>query len=205
MIRIVIAGNPNSGKTTFFNCLSGKNERVGNWAGVTVSIKEANLKRRYNPLHEQIIVVDLPGAYNMDAYTNDELEATSFIQNNNIDAIINVVDATNLERSLFFTTQLIDIEVPVIIAINKSDITKRRKTKIDTKKLSELLGVPVHFTQATSKRGLFDVITSALNEIEKKGNHEKKFTRKKQTNQRHRFRGTGKECKNYRGHKNRYI
>lgn len=162
MKRIAIAGNPNSGKTTVFNCLSGKNERVGNWAGVTVMKKEAYLRRKYNPSFEDVVLVDLPGAYGMDAYTNDELEATKFLKSENIDAIINVVDASNLERSLFLTTQLIDTGVPVVIALNKADITKRRKTKIDIDSLQELLDCDVFFTQATSKYGLNEVVKSAL-------------------------------------------
>jgi ferrous iron transport protein B len=194
MIKIAIAGNPNSGKTTVFNSLSGRNERVGNWAGVTVAKKEAFLKRRYSTIHEDILLVDLPGAYAMEAYTNDEHEATEFLLNENIDAIINVVDASNLERSLFFSSQLIETGIPVVIALNKSDITKRRKTRIDTEKLGQLLGAKVHLTQATCREGLADVVASAIDLVLEKGKHGQK-QQKKRGHQRHRFPGRGKGCR----------
>jgi ferrous iron transport protein B len=162
MKRIAIAGNPNSGKTTIFNLLSGRNEKIGNWAGVTVAKKEAPLRKKYNISNEGVMIVDLPGAYGLDAYTNDELEATEFLKNEKIDSIINVVDASNLERSLFLTTQLIDTGIPVVIALNKADITRRRRTKIDVELLGEKLGVSVHFTQATSKKGMGCIVGSAL-------------------------------------------
>ncbi len=162
MKRIAIAGNPNSGKTTVFNTLSGRNERIGNWAGVTVEKKEARLRRRYNASSEEVFIVDLPGAYAMEAYTNDELEATNFIKNEHIDAIINIVDASNLERSLFLTMQLIDTGVPVVIALNKADITKRRKTKINIEELEKMVGVNIYFTQATCSRTLIEVVNNAL-------------------------------------------
>lgn len=195
MIKIAIAGNPNSGKTTVFNSLSGRNERVGNWAGVTVAKKEAFLRRKYSTIHEDILLVDLPGAYAMESYTNDEHEATEFLQNENIDAIINVVDASNLERSLYFTTQLIETGIPVVIALNKSDITKRRKTRIDTEKLEQLIGANVHFTQATSREGLADVVATAIDLVLQKGNHGQ-TQRKKRRHKRHRFpgRGKGRRC-----------
>lgn len=163
MKRIAIVGNPNSGKTTVFNTLSGRNDRVGNWAGVTVEKREAPLRKKYNLSNEDISLIDLPGAYGMEAYTNDELEATQFIKNERIDAIINVIDASNLERSLSFTMELIDTGIPVVVALNKADITKRKKTKIDIEQLSNLLDVDIHFTQATCKKGLHYIIESALN------------------------------------------
>jgi ferrous iron transport protein B len=191
MKRIAIAGNPNSGKTTIFNMLSGRNERIGNWAGVTVIKREARLRRRYNNLYEDVILVDLPGAYGMDAYTIDEKEATNFIMNEKIDVIINVVDASNLERSLFFTSQLIDTGIPVVIALNKSDITARRKTTIDTEKLVKLLNSEVIFTQATTHKGLREVVAAALNKIEEKNHYEQRQP-KKRRHQRHRFASTNK-------------
>lgn len=191
MKRIAIAGNPNSGKTTIFNMLSGRNERIGNWAGVTVIKREARLRRRYNNLYEDVILVDLPGAYGMDAYTIDEKEATNFIMNEKIDVIINVVDASNLERSLFFTSQLIDTGIPVVIALNKSDITARRKTTIDTEKLVKLLNSEVIFTQATTHKGLREVVAAALNKIEGKNHYEQRQP-KKRRHQRHRFTSTNK-------------
>jgi len=162
MKRIAIAGNPNSGKTTVFNNLSGRNERIGNWAGVTVEKKEARLRRKYNISSEEVIIVDLPGAYSMEAYTNDELEATNFIKNEHIDSIINIVDASNLERSLHLSMQLIDTGVPVVIALNKADITKRRKTKIDLEELEKMVGVKIYFTQATCSNTLIEVVNNAL-------------------------------------------
>ena len=190
--KIAIAGNPNSGKTTMFNVLSGKNERIGNWAGVTVTKKEALLKKRYNFCDEGIVIVDLPGAYGMEAYTNDEYEAVDFIRDEEIDVIINVVDASNLERSLFFTSQLIDTGIPVVIALNKSDVTKRRKTKIDVDKLSNILGSDVYFTQATSKKGIKDVIKSAIEKIGE--NDFGQESTKERKYKRHNFSSTRKEC-----------
>lgn len=196
MKKIAIAGNPNSGKTTVFNNLSGRNERIGNWAGVTVQKKEARLRPRYNTLCEEVTVVDLPGAYGMDAYTNDEKEATNFLENEKIDVIINVIDASNLERSLFFTTQLIDSGIPVVIALNKSDITAKRKTTIDSKKLTELLNSEVYFTQATSHKGLRDVVDRALRIIKEKDYYAEGQS-KKERHKRNRFRGARKKgrCK----------
>lgn len=195
MKRIAIVGNPNSGKTTLFNALSGKNERVGNWAGVTVVKKEACLRRKYNTSFEDIILVDLPGAYGLDAYTNDELEATEFLKNEHIDAIINIVDAVHLERSLLLTTQLIESKIPVVIALNKLDVIKRKNNEIDIDKLSKLLGCDVYFTQATKRIGLQEVVNSVLNKVnlnqdEMRGNYEKR----KKRHQRHRFTGREKGC-----------
>ena len=194
MKRIAIAGNPNSGKTTIFNELSGKNERIGNWAGVTVEKKEANLRRRFNHTAEEIILVDLPGAYNMNAYTNDELEATKFLQNENIDAIINIVDASNLERSLYFTSQLIDTKIPVVVALNKSDITKKRNTKIDINKLGDLLNAKVFFTQATSRKGLHEVVDYTLDLLKVEKVHGKQRF-KKRRDKKHNRTGSNKRCR----------
>ena len=126
MMKIALAGNPNSGKTTVFNALTGKLERVGNWSGVTVAKKEAFLKRRYNPTGEPVLIVDLPGAYSLNAYTKDEQQAADVIERENIDVIINVVDASNLERSLYLTTELQKLGIPLVIALNKSDIVERQ-------------------------------------------------------------------------------
>ena len=199
MKRIAIAGNPNSGKTTVFNSLSGRNERIGNWAGVTVEKKEAQLRRKYNTSSEEIIIVDLPGAYAMEAYTHDELEATEFLQNEHIDAIINVIDASNLERSLFLTTQLIDTGVPVVIALNKSDITKRKKTRIDIERLGEMLECSVFFTQATYRKGLYDVVACAIEKSGAETSTEKRGfygrAKQKKDHRRHRISSRDKGCR----------
>ena len=117
-MRIALAGNPNSGKTTMYNALTGKNEKVGNWAGVTVEKKEHPIKKSYCGANE-LIAVDLPGAYSMSPFTSEESITSSYVKNEKLDAIINIVDSTNLSRSLFFTTQLLELGVPVVVALNK--------------------------------------------------------------------------------------
>ena len=138
-MRIAFAGNPNSGKTTMYNALTGRHERVGNWAGVTVERKESLIKKAYYDGAEELVAVDLPGAYSMSPFTSEESITSSYVKNEHPDAIINIVDATNLSRSLFFTTQLLELGVPVVVALNKSDITDKKQTKIDEKLLSEKL------------------------------------------------------------------
>ena len=163
-MRIAFAGNPNSGKTTMYNALTGRNERVGNWAGVTVERKESLIKKAYYDGPEELVAVDLPGAYSMSPFTSEESITSSYVRHENPDAIINIVDATNLSRSLFFTTQLLELGVPVVVALNKSDITEKKQTKIDEKLLSEKLGCPVVKTISTSSghEGLKEVIDSAV-------------------------------------------
>ena len=162
-MRIAFAGNPNSGKTTMFNALTGRNERVGNWAGVTVDKKEALIKRNYTG-GEEIIAVDLPGAYSMSPFTSEESITSSYVGNDKPDAIINIVDATNLSRSLFFTTQLLELGVPVVVALNKSDVNQKKETVIDTAALSSALGCPVVETVSTvsSDKGLAEVVKVAM-------------------------------------------
>ena len=138
-MRIALAGNPNSGKTTMYNALTGKSEKVGNWAGVTVERKESNVKRIYHNLTEDVIAVDLPGAYSMSPFTSEESIASSYVKNANPDVIINIVDSTNLSRSLFFTTQLLELGIPVVVALNKEDLNLKKSNKIDAKQLSQLL------------------------------------------------------------------
>lgn len=162
-MRIAFAGNPNSGKTTMYNALTGRNERVGNWAGVTVERKESLIKKAYYDSAEELVAVDLPGAYSMSPFTSEESITSSYVKNENPDAIINIVDATNLSRSLFFTTQLLELDVPVVVALNKSDITEKKQTRIDEKLLSEKLGCPVIKTISTSSghEGLKEAVSAA--------------------------------------------
>ena len=166
-MRIALAGNPNSGKTTMFNALTGSNEKVGNWAGVTVDKKEHSIKKSYYNGADEIILVDLPGAYSMSPFTSEESVTRDYIKNENPDAIINIVDATNLSRSLFFTTQLLELGVPVVIALNKADVNKKKDTKIDIDTLSAMLGCPVINTVSTSAKGLKDVVAAAVSKIGK--------------------------------------
>jgi len=160
-MRIAFAGNPNSGKTTMYNALTGRNEKVGNWAGVTVDRKEAPIKKAYTGGAE-LIAVDLPGAYSMSPFTSEESITSSYVKNEDPDAIINIVDATNLSRSLFFTTQLLELGVPVVIALNKADINEKKQTEIDTAALSQKLGCPVVETTSTTGEGLAEVVTAAV-------------------------------------------
>lgn len=160
-MRIAFAGNPNSGKTTMYNALTGRNEKVGNWAGVTVEKKESPIKKSYCEGEEELIAVDLPGAYSMSPFTSEESITSGYVKNEHPDAIINIVDATNLSRSLFFTTQLLELGVPVVVALNKSDINEKKGTKIDVEKLSAKLGCPVFKTVSTSADGLADVVKAA--------------------------------------------
>ncbi len=168
-MRIALTGNPNSGKTTMYNALTGRTERVGNWAGVTVDKKESPIKRSYYDGTEELIAVDLPGAYSMSPFTSEESVASTYVKNENPDVIVNIVDATNLSRSLFFTTQLLELGIPVVVALNKSDINVKKETKIDTKMLSEKLGCPVIETVSTtvSDTGLSEVIAKAVEVVGK--------------------------------------
>ncbi len=160
-MRIAFAGNPNSGKTTMYNALTGRNEKVGNWAGVTVDKKEALIKKAYAG-DQELIAVDLPGAYSMSPFTSEESITSSYVKNENPDVIINIVDATNLSRSLFFTTQLLELGVPVVVALNKSDVNHKKETKIDAKALADKLGCPVVETTATNAEGLAEVVKAAV-------------------------------------------
>ena len=162
-MRIALAGNPNSGKTTMYNALTGKNERVGNWAGVTVDKRIAPIKKTFYA-GEELLAVDLPGAYSMSPFTSEESVTSGYIKNENPDVIINIVDATNLSRSLFFTTQLLELGIPVVVALNKSDINDKKDNKIDTEKLTKKLGCPVVNTVSTDtdSTDLENVIAAAV-------------------------------------------
>ena len=160
-MRIAFAGNPNSGKTTMFNALTGSKEKVGNWAGVTVDRKEAPIKKAYAGEME-LVAVDLPGAYSMSPFTSEESITSSYVKNERPDAIINIVDATNLSRSLFFTTQLLELGVPMVVALNKADINEKKQTQINSKQLSEKLGCPVVDTTSTTGEGLKELVAVAV-------------------------------------------
>ena len=168
-MRIALAGNPNSGKTTMFNLLTGKSEKVGNWAGVTVEKKESPMKKSFYNGEDTVIVVDLPGAYSMSPFTSEESITSSFVKNENPDVIINIVDATNLSRSLFFTTQLLELGIPMVVALNKSDMNQKKENNIDTGLLSEKLNCPVIATISTKNmdQGVKEVVEAAVKVVNK--------------------------------------
>ncbi len=142
-MRIALTGNPNSGKTTMYNALTGQNEKIGNWAGVTVDKKEHPIRKALCGGGESPVAVDLPGAYSMSPFTSEESITSSYVRKEKPDVIINIVDATNLSRSLFFTTQLLELGIPTVVALNKSDVNKKKQTVIDAALLSKKLGCPV--------------------------------------------------------------
>lgn len=157
-MRIALAGNPNSGKTTLFNAITGKIEHVGNWPGVTVSKKEGNIKKKLNKTGKGMRAVDLPGAYSIASFTSEENITSEFVKNENPDAIINIVDATNLSRSLLFTTQLLELGIPTLVALNKSDLLGKKGIEIDTRKLENILGCPVIKVSSLQGEGLGELI-----------------------------------------------
>lgn len=160
-IKIALAGNPNCGKTTMFNALTGANQYVGNWPGVTVEKKEGKLKGKKSG-GEEVIVTDLPGIYSMSPYTLEEVVSRDYILKENPDVIIDLVDATNIERNLYLTTQLVETGVPVVIALNMADLLEKRGIKIDTKRLSMLINCPIIETSALRGEGLDKLVDEAI-------------------------------------------
>ena len=165
-MRIAFAGNPNSGKTTMFNALTGRNEKVGNWAGVTVDKKQALIKKHFTG-GKEVVAVDLPGAYSMSAFTSEENVTSAYVKNEHPDVIINIVDGTNLSRSLFFTTQLLELGIPMVVAVNKVDMNQKKRTKIDVQALSEKLGCPVVETASARHFGLHELMNAAMGVVGK--------------------------------------
>ena len=156
-IRIALAGNPNCGKTTLFNALTGSNQFVGNWPGVTVEYKEGKFKG-----DKEVTIVDLPGIYSLSPYTLEEVVSRNYLIDEKPEAIINVIDGTNLERNLYLTTQVVELGIPVVIAINMMDVVEKNGDKINTKKLSEEIGVPVIEISALKNRGLKEIVDAAV-------------------------------------------
>ena len=167
-IKFALAGNPNCGKTTMFNALTGANQYVGNWPGVTVEKKEGKVKGNKE---DNITVVDLPGIYSLSPYTLEEVVSRDFLLNEDPDVIIDLVDATNIERNLYLTTQLIETGVPVVIALNMADLIEKRGLKIDTKRLSMVLGCPIIETSALKGTGLKELIAEAV-KVAKQSEHQ---------------------------------
>ena len=155
-IRLALAGNPNSGKTTMFNALTGSNQRVGNWPGVTVEKKEGRLKA-----DKEIALTDLPGIYSLSPYTLEEVVAREYLVSERPDGIINIVDATNIERNLYLTTQLMEMGIPVVVALNMMDLVRKNGDQIDANKLSKALGCPVVEVSALKGEGLDKLLSTA--------------------------------------------
>ena len=156
-LRIALAGNPNSGKTTLFNALTGSNQFVGNWPGVTVEKKEGKLKK-----HADVTITDLPGIYSLSPYTLEEVVARNYLINERPDAILNIIDGTNLERNLYLTTQLTELGIPVVVAINMMDVVRKKGDKIHTDELSKALGCRVVEISALKSDGIMDAAEAAI-------------------------------------------
>ena len=159
-MRFALAGNPNCGKTTMFNAMTGANQYVGNWPGVTVEKKEGKLKSVKTG--EEVVITDLPGIYSLSPYTLEEVVSRDYLLKERPDVIINLVDATNIERNLYLTTQLIETGIPVVIALNMSDLLAKRGIKVDTERLSMLLDCPIVETSALKETGLDALIKEAV-------------------------------------------
>ena len=163
VIKIALAGNPNSGKTTLFNGLTGSNQYVGNWPGVTVEKKEGKLKG-----NKQVEIIDLPGIYSLSPYSLEEVVSREYLIKERPDAILNIVDGSNLERNLYLTTQLLELGIPVVVAINMIDVVNKQGDKIDTAKLSQKLGCPVVEISALKNTGTLDAANKAV-DVAKEG------------------------------------
>ena len=156
-IKIALAGNPNSGKTTLFNALTGSNQFVGNWPGVTVEKKEGKLKK-----HDDVVITDLPGIYSLSPYTLEEVVARDYLLGERPNAILNIVDGTNLERNLYLTTQLTELGIPVVIAINMMDVVRKNGDKINIEELSRQLGCKVMEVSALKNEGVIEAAEAAI-------------------------------------------
>ena len=156
-IKVALAGNPNCGKTTLFNCLTGSNQFVGNWPGVTVEKKEGKLKN-----NKEITITDLPGIYSLSPYTLEEVVARNYLIEERPDIILNIIDGTNLERSLYLTTQLLELGIPTILAINMLDLLKKRNTRINIDKLSNELGCNTIEISALKNKGIDNIINASI-------------------------------------------
>ena len=156
-LRIALAGNPNSGKTTLFNALTGSNQFVGNWPGVTVEKKEGKLKK-----HDGVVITDLPGIYSLSPYTLEEVVARNYLIGERPNAILNIVDGTNLERNLYLTTQLTELGIPVVVAVNMMDVVKKNGDKINTAELSRALGCKVVEISALKGTGIMEAAEAAI-------------------------------------------
>ena len=162
-LKIALAGNPNAGKTTLFNALTGANQFVGNWPGVTVEKKEGKLRG-----HTDAVLTDLPGIYSLSPYTLEEIVARNYLIDEDPDAIINIVDGTNLERNLYLSTQLAELGVPMVMAINMADVVKKNGDKINTSALSEAFGCPVYEISALKGTGIKELADQAVKAAESK-------------------------------------
>ena len=156
-IKIALAGNPNSGKTTLFNALTGSNQFVGNWPGVTVEKKEGKLKK-----HSDVVITDLPGIYSLSPYTLEEVVARNYLLNERPDAILNIVDGTNLERNLYLTTQLTELGIPVVVAVNMIDIVRKNGDRLNPEALSAAIGCPVVEISALKGTGISEAAEAAI-------------------------------------------
>ena len=156
-LRIALAGNPNSGKTTLFNALTGSNQFVGNWPGVTVEKKEGKLKK-----HDGVVITDLPGIYSLSPYTLEEVVARNYLIGERPDAILNIIDGTNLERNLYLTTQLVELGIPVVVAINMMDVVKKNGDKLNTADLARQLGCKVVEISALKGTGVMQAAEAAI-------------------------------------------